>query len=72
MVVARGVRLELLLALARPLLAPDGRVIAMQTERGLAGARVVAARSSFRVCEERRYALPDGSRRALLVLAQEV
>ncbi len=72
MVVARALRLDLLLALARPLLAPDGRAIAMQTERGLAGARAIAARGRFRVCEERRYALPDGSRRALLVLAAEV
>jgi 16S rRNA (guanine527-N7)-methyltransferase len=72
MIVARALRLDLLLALARPLLAPDGRVIAMQMERGVPGARAVAARSRFRVCEERRYALPDGARRALLVLAAEV
>ena len=72
MVVARALRLDVLLTLARPLLASDGRAIAMQSERGLAGARAIAARSGFRVCEERRYVLPDGSPRALLVLAQEV
>jgi 16S rRNA (guanine527-N7)-methyltransferase len=72
MIVGRALRLDLLLALASPLLAPDGRVIAMQTERGLADARAVAARGGFHVSEERRYALPDGSRRALLVLAREV
>ena len=72
MIVGRALRLDLLLSLGSPLLAPDGRAIAMQTERGLANARAVAARGGFRVCEERRYALPDGSRRALLVLAREV
>jgi len=72
MVVARALRLDLLLALARPLLAGDGRAIAMLTERGLDTARAIAVRSSFRVCEDRRYTLPDGSRRILLVLAAEV
>jgi len=72
MIVARALRFDLLLELARPLLAPDGRVVAMQMERGIPGARATAARSHFRVCEERRYALPDGARRALLVLAAEV
>jgi 16S rRNA (guanine527-N7)-methyltransferase len=72
MVVARAVRLDMLLDLARPLLAPDGRVIAMQMERGLPGARAIAARGRFRVCEERPYALADGTRRVLLVLAAEV
>jgi 16S rRNA (guanine527-N7)-methyltransferase len=72
MIVGRALRLDLLLSLGGPLLARDGRVIAMQTDRSLADARAVATRSGFRVCEERRYALPDGSRRALLVLAREV
>lgn len=72
MIVARALRLDLLLELARPLLAPDGQVIAMLLERGLPTARAIAGRSRFRVREERRYALPDGARRALLVLTAEV
>jgi 16S rRNA G527 N7-methylase RsmG len=72
MVVARALRLDLLLELARPLLAPEGRVIAMLLVRGLPGARAIVGRSRFRVCEERHYALPDGAQRALLVLAAEV
>lgn len=72
MIVARALRLDVLLELARPLLAPDGRVIAMQTERGLPAARAIAARRHFRIREERRYALPDGVWRTLLILAAEV
>jgi 16S rRNA (guanine527-N7)-methyltransferase len=71
-VVARAIRLDVLLALARPLLAPDGRVIAMQSERGRREAPRIAAEMSFRVAEERSYALPDGSARALVVFQQEV
>jgi 16S rRNA (guanine527-N7)-methyltransferase len=71
-VVARAIRLDDLLELARPLLAPDGRVIAMQSERGRSEAPRIAASARFRVCEERRYALPDGSARALVVFQQEV
>jgi len=71
-VVARAIRLDVLLALARPLLASDGRVIAMQSEGGRREAARVATEVGFRVSEERLYALPDGSRRALVVFRQEV
>lgn len=71
-VVARAIRLDALLALAGPLLASDGRVIAMQSERGRCEAPRIAADAGFRVCEEHRYALPDGSARALVVFQQEL
>jgi len=71
-VVARAIRLDDLLGIARPLLAPDGRVIAMQSERGRSDAPRIAVAARFRICEERRYALPDGSARALVVFQQEV
>lgn len=71
-VVARAIRLEDLLRLARPLLASDGRVIAMQSERGRSEAGRIGASARFRVCEEHPYALPDGSPRVLIVFQQEV
>ena len=71
-VVTRALRLDVFLDLARPLLAPDGRAIAMQSEHGRRAATGIAARAGFRVCEERRYALLDGSSRALVVFAAEV
>lgn len=71
-VVARAIRLDALLAFARPLLASDGRVIAMQSERGLREAPRIAADAGFRICEERRYALPDGAARAIVVFQHEV
>jgi 16S rRNA (guanine527-N7)-methyltransferase len=71
-VVARALRLEVFLTLARPLLAPDGRAVAMQSEQGRRAAAGIAARTGFRVCAEHRYTLPDGSARALVVFAAEV
>ena len=71
-VVARALRLDVFLSLARPLLASDGRAIAMQSEHGLHAAPAIAERSGFRICEERRYTLLDGSPRALVVFAAEV
>jgi len=71
-VVARAIRLDDLLELSRPLLAPDGQVIAMQSERGRHEAPQIATSAGFRVRDEHRYALPDGSVRALVVFQQEV
>ena len=71
-VVARALRLDVFLDLARPLLAPDGRAVAMRSEHGRRAAAETAARARFRVCEERRYTLPDGSSRVLVVFEVEV
>lgn len=70
--VARALRLDVFLMLARPLLAPDGRAIAMLSERGRHEAPRIAAAAGYRVSAERRYALPDGSSRALVVFSAEV
>jgi 16S rRNA (guanine527-N7)-methyltransferase len=72
LVVARAIRLDLLLMLARPLLAPEGRVIAMQSDQGRREAPRIAARAGFRLVDERRYALPDGSPRVLVAFLAEV
>jgi 16S rRNA (guanine527-N7)-methyltransferase len=72
LVVARAIRLDVLLTLARPLLAHDGRIVAMQSEQGRRDAPRIAARAGFRVCGERRYTLPDASPRALVVFVAEV
>jgi len=71
-VVARAIRLDIFLKLARPLLAADGVAVAMQSPRGLLTVPSIASRAGFRVREERRYTLPDGGWRALVVLAAEV
>jgi 16S rRNA (guanine527-N7)-methyltransferase len=70
--VSRAVRLDVFLALARPLLAPAGRAVAMLSEHGRREASRIAARGGFLVSEERRYALLDGSSRALVVFVAEV
>jgi 16S rRNA (guanine527-N7)-methyltransferase len=66
-VVCRALRLDVFLALAAPLLRPDGSVIAMQTPRadGHEGVRL-----GLRVAEIHDYSLPDGaeSRRLLRFL----
>lgn len=72
LVVARALRLDLFLSLARPLLAADGVAVSMQSPRALPSARSIVSRARFRVYEERLYSLLDGSPRALLVLAQEI
>jgi len=72
LVVARALRLDVLLTLARPLLAPDGQTIAMLSEHGRREAPRVARRSGFRISDERRYTLLDGSSRALVVFVAEV
>jgi len=71
-VVARALRLDHFLTLARPLLTSSGRAIAMQSERGLHAAPAIAARSGFRICQEHRYTLLDGSPRALVAFVAEV
>jgi 16S rRNA (guanine527-N7)-methyltransferase len=71
-VVARALRLEAFLALARPLLAPGAQAIAMQSERGLLSASTIAARSGFRIFREHRYTLLDGSPRVLVAFVAEV
>ena len=72
LVVARAIRLDVLLALARPLLAPEGRVIAMQSEQGRREAPRIATQAGFRLVDERRYSLPDGSVRVLAAFSAEV
>jgi 16S rRNA (guanine527-N7)-methyltransferase len=72
LVVTRALRLDAFLALARPLLAADGVAIAMQSPQGAARAPALVERAGVRVREDRRYVLPDGSPRALLVLSTQL
>src|SRR5690349_14117496 len=65
-VTARAVRLDVLLKLAQPLLAPGGRVVAMQTPATSSGAIHVAGRSRFRLERTVDYRLAGGERRCLL------
>lgn len=63
---ARGLRFDSLLSLAGPLLAPDGRVVAMQTPRTAGQAAVIASRSGFQQVRRVDYRLPAGEQRCLL------
>jgi 16S rRNA (guanine527-N7)-methyltransferase len=66
-VTARAVRLDAFLALAAPLVAFPGRIIAMQTPDTAAGAAQAAAAQGLMVQDVRAYSLPAGERRALVV-----
>lgn len=69
-VVSRALRLDVLLGMAPPLLAPGGLVVAMQTpsvdERAARAAGALAGLAPLRV---RDYRLPDGEARRLLIFA---
>lgn len=67
-VVARAVRVDRFLALARPLLAPSGVAIAMQTPTAEAAVSAAAASEGFRVEGTHDYVLPRGERRRLFLL----
>lgn len=69
-VVARALRMDQVFELAPPLLAPDGRVISMQTIATTAAkAAESAKRHGLRLVETRDYRLPDGDERRLVVVA---
>src|SRR4029453_7186169 len=70
--VARALHLDVFLALARPLLAPDGRALAMCSARGRREAPRIAAGAGFRVSDEWLYTLLDGCSRALVVFVAKV
>jgi len=66
-VVSRALRLEILVRLAQPLLAPSGEVIAMQTPAtDEATARGIAHSSGLVLLRMRDYRLPGGESRRLL------
>lgn len=67
MVMARGIRLDQLLPLARPLLAGAGTVVAMQTAHvPQPGVERLAAAAGFRLARTRDYVLTEGEERRLL------
>lgn len=69
LVTSRAVRLESVVGWAAPLLAPGGRVVAMQTPQvDRAAAARTARRHGLAVVDERDYRLPGGERRRLVVL----
>lgn len=68
LVIARALRLDVFLPLARPLLAPGGVAIAMQTPR-IHAAPSVAHRIGMALKESLDYELAAGERRTLLVFA---
>ena len=70
LVTSRAIRFDQLVPLATPLLAPGGRLVAMQTPgQDLARSTAVARRAGLQVAEVRDYRLPGGEPRRLLVLA---
>jgi 16S rRNA (guanine527-N7)-methyltransferase len=70
-VVSRALRLDLLVDVGAPLLAPGGSLIAMQTlSMGSAPAATVERRSGLNLRRTRDYRLPGGEPRRLLILAR--
>ena len=68
-VTARALRLDQLLQVAPALLAPGGRVIAMQTANAdMAGVRAIGERFGFAIVTMDDYVLGRGERRRLTVL----
>jgi len=70
LVTGRAVRLDTFLALAAPLVAPEGEVLAMQTPRAVVPTETAAA-CGLRLCRRHDYVLPRGARRTLLLFARE-
>ena len=68
LVIARALRLDVFLPLARPLLAPGGVAIAMQTPR-IRAAASVARQVGMTLKESVDYQLAEGERRTLLAFA---
>jgi 16S rRNA (guanine527-N7)-methyltransferase len=66
-VIARGIRLDVFLPLAQPLLAPGGIAIAMQTPRIRDTASVIGQGFGLRLAEVFDYHLAGGEPRSLLV-----
>ena len=69
LVVSRAVRLDEFLRLARPLLAPDGLAVAMQTPRTATRLDDVARRHGLRVASVHPYELAGGRQRTLVSFA---
>ncbi len=67
LITGRALRIEQLLPLALPLLAPGGKIVAMQTPRQRARAAELAARCGLALVRIRPYELLDGESRALFV-----
>ena len=65
--IARGLRLDVFLGLAVPLLTPHGTAIAMQTPRTSRLAPVLAASHGLRLAARHDYSLPGGAARSLLL-----
>ncbi|HLY38706.1 MAG TPA: 16S rRNA (guanine(527)-N(7))-methyltransferase RsmG [Candidatus Binatia bacterium] len=70
-VIARALRLDAFVALGAPLLAVDGRLVAMQTPGAARAAGTIAETHGVEVVAKRDYALADGARRTIFVFARE-
>ena len=71
-VVSRALRLDVLISLAAPLLAPSGKVIAMQTPRIAEGkARAMGGAAGLGLVRTRDYRLPGGESRRLLIFQSQ-
>jgi len=68
-VVSRALRLDVLVGLGVPLLAPGGSLIAMQTaSKASSAADEATHESGLELARTRDYRLPDGERRRLMIL----
>jgi len=66
-VISRALRADIFLPIARELVLPDGAVIAMQTPASADSTMEVARGCGLQMDDQRRYTLPSGEARVLLV-----
>ena len=70
-VIARALRLDAFVALGVPLLAADGRLVAMQAPGAARAAGAIAKTHGLEVVASRDYTLADGKRRAIFILGRQ-
>jgi 16S rRNA (guanine527-N7)-methyltransferase len=66
-VVSRALRPDVFLPIASQLVAPEGRVVAMQTPASLGATAELGRSCGLELADQRRYDLPGGEARALIV-----
>jgi 16S rRNA G527 N7-methylase RsmG len=69
LVVGRGLRLDVFLTLAAPLLEPSGRIVAMQTPATAVGAKSAGGHQRLHLIDRHDYVLPGRRQRSILLYA---
>jgi 16S rRNA (guanine527-N7)-methyltransferase len=70
-VVSRALRADVFLPIAAQLVRPEGVVIAMRTPASMATAAEAASTCGLETIDQRRYTLPSGETRALILFREK-